>query len=496
MTISSLSFLKVEHRKKDFLVAIKPLTMKVLFPSTLFSLFIFNTCQSNLEKLQQLIESDNALVGATKTIISNFFVNKTTVTNFVTSLSTRSNLHEGHGLINEIVKSIDGTVNVRIENYSSVLKAVDRRIYNVFVVDGYASTLNILSIMELPTFRFDGFYIVLMVLPSKSIQTEIQIILEAFWKIFIVNVNVIAYKWNQRNEAVLYSYFPYSKNFCGKVNCEVVNEFQNNKFKRGEDFFPQKVKNFYKCPLKVALFEYPPYILMGNRTSIAGTDGLILQELSNQMNFKIDIQLADKELWGSLEANGSSTGAIEMITSRKVHFSIGFYVTTPLRNEFMKSSYTYTVVNLVWIVPPGRAFTAFEKLFKPFDFSTWTFVLAIFVSSAVVIIVLRFSSSKARRLFYGEHNQTAFINMMAIYFGLPNLKVPAKKFARMLLMTFILYCLVIRSAYQSGLFKFLQMASFKPHVESLSEMLDKEFDFYVSEAFSESISHLPALMNK
>lgn len=57
--------------------------------------------------------------------------------------------------------------------------------------------------------------------------------------------------------------------------------------------------------------------------------------------------------------------------------------------------------------------------------------------------------------------------------------LPAKNFPRVLLMIFILYCLVIRTLYQGGLFDNLQSEARGQKVGSVQEMLDRQFIFYI-----------------
>lgn len=469
--------------------------------SILLILLLLNCSDSHMNSLMPQTDLESVMIEATNMIIKKSFLNLTSTANFVVSLSSNEAKIAGEELLNKISRKLHGTLPLRIERPVSFIPILDRRTYNTFLVENYNTTLTILNSMTLKTFRYDGFYIIIMVLPSKSIYTDVHSILTAFWKNFIVNVNVITYKANRINEAFLYTYYPFSQHFCGKVYPVIANEYRNNDFIRGYDFFPQKMVNLYKCPLNVALFEFPPYVLLERQKNrkylVSGTDGSILTELSYRMNFTIERKVVtSKRLWGDVEDNGTSTGAIKMVMERKVHMAIGFYMASIRRNTFMKSSCAYTVANLVWIVPPGQTFTAFEKLFKPFAFYTWTSVITTFSISVLIVILLKFTRKAIRNFVYGKNYRTPLINILNIYFGGPSLSEPKNNFARTLLMIFLLYCLVMRSAYQSGLFKFLQMDAHEPPVSTFLEMIEDKFDFYVVEAFLDQISNMPGLMSR
>lgn len=57
--------------------------------------------------------------------------------------------------------------------------------------------------------------------------------------------------------------------------------------------------------------------------------------------------------------------------------------------------------------------------------------------------------------------------------------LPGRNFARYLLTCFILFCLVLRTAYQGKQFEFLQKDMRPADVATIDEMIDKNFTFYV-----------------
>jgi hypothetical protein len=131
------------------------------------------------------------------------------------------------------------------------------------------------------------------------------------------------------------------------------------------------------------------------------------------------------------------------------------------------------------LVPPGQAFSSYEKLSFPFDKETWFLIAFTFLVSYFVIFIINFASIKIRNLVFGERVASPSLNVAAHFFGLGQLVLPRRNFARFLVMSFIIYSLIIRSAWQGKMFEFLNKEQRKPQVESVEEAKEKYFEFYL-----------------
>lgn len=140
-----------------------------------------------------------------------------------------------------------------------------------------------------------------------------------------------------------------------------------------------------------------------------------------------------------------------MVIENKANLTIGYISSTVIRNVFMTPSYIYYTSNLVWIVPPGRLLTSFEKLFKPFRRLMWIGVLIVFVLSFIAIRIVKFQTTSIQDFVLGTQNTSPCLNIINIFFGGSLHKLPVRNFARTLLALFMIYCLVIRSSYLGNL---------------------------------------------
>lgn len=185
-----------------------------------------------------------------------------------------------------------------------------------------------------------------------------------------------------------------------------------------------------------------------------------------------------------------------MVIENEVNFTIGYTPQTVLKDLYMTSSYAYYTSNLMWSIPPGRLYSSFEKLFQPFKRIVWLCTSVVFISSFLVVIAMKFQPKNHRNFLYGRGTQTPCLNIVNIFFGGSLSRLPMRNFARSILCIFMLYCLVIRSSYQGALFKFMQMNTRDIQVESIEEMLAKNFSFYILDSSREFINEIPNVMTR
>lgn len=112
--------------------------------------------------------------------------------------------------------------------------------------------------------------------------------------------------------------------------------------------------------------------------------------------------------------------------------------------------------NVAYVYSTGEAYNSYEKLLLPFDMETWislggTFMIGFW--SIFIIITTRHIGWQ--RFIFGLSVRTPAFNMIIAFFGQGQNILPGRNFARYLLMMFILFCLIIRTGYQSVQFELL-----------------------------------------
>lgn len=103
--------------------------------------------------------------------------------------------------------------------------------------------------MSVNAYDYTGFYTI--VLQNATSQAIIRKIFEDCWKLYIANVNILVPTEGYKT-ILSYTFFPFTPDECEGVRPTIHNYFRNNTFLLNAPIFPDKFRNFFKCPLKIA----------------------------------------------------------------------------------------------------------------------------------------------------------------------------------------------------------------------------------------------------
>lgn len=374
------------------------------------------------------------------------------------------------------------------ENFNSSINT-QASYTNVILFANISNTLKILSKENLQYLRLDGFYILL----SFGIcnETNEKKIFELAWKQQIYNINLIC---NDNESILMKTFFPYQKEKCGNTDSIVINKFINYSWKN-EQMFPSKFANLFNCQLRVASFFYPPITMrqtLENGTyRYYGSEFEILKELSLILNFDINHNYVPKTgSSGLLLDNGTATGILKQTIDGDADILMAFYYLTYQRSKFLSFSHSHYSVPLVIMIPMGRPYSAFEKLFKPFQLVLWSTIILTFALALLTIAIINCQNGGIRRFIFGTKVTNPYMNFLNILMNGVQDVLPKRTFARYLLMVFMLFCLVLRTIYQGSLYQFLQSDDRKPDMERIDEMMKNKFVFYIRETLEHNIKNM------
>lgn len=125
-----------------------------------------------------------------------------------------------------------------------------------------------------------------------------------------------------------------------------------------------------------------------------------------------------------------------------------------------------------------------EKLYFPFQLSSWTCLSVCFVISAVVVAIIKFIKPQRRAFIIGQGNDIPFTNTINIFLGGTLPTTPGRNFARFLMMLWILFSIVLRGSYQGALFMFLKSQKNISIADTLPKMIEKDFKIYGDEGIA------------
>ncbi|KAG5670748.1 hypothetical protein PVAND_000989 [Polypedilum vanderplanki] len=445
-----------------------------------FVLFIlFSLVQGKIESLNNF---QHPLSKATGDLIENVIKDSEIQNVRIIMLMSNESSLENVDIGNEIVKV--ATTKFKIQTRGNLRQPIDRekRISPVILMVDSIGTFNLSKLrIEHDTPKF---YLVIL---TKGIFKEIIEILDFFWKNSVSDVNFLVL-----NQTVveMYTFFPFANKKCGTdLSLVLINTFDLTTCTwSGNQFFPSKIKNLHKCQIKVGVSVNVPMVIFNNKTTqkYDGIEVTLIREIAKEFDF-VPQFTKPYESVGAINSNGSSSGLISEVYKRKLDVAIGSLSLQIDRTNYLSATTSFATVPIVIVIPPTPQISPFAKLYLPFDFTTWSLLLAMFLIGYIVIIVTKLFAKTLYKLIVGKNVNYPFTNMFIAFFGLSQNVLPKANFSRFLLAKFLIFCLVIRGLYQGKLFDIMQKDIHEKESKTIEDLVSKNFIFYTYESLSRRV---------
>ena len=141
----------------------------------------------------------------------------------------------------------------------------------------------------------------------------------------------------------------------------------------------------------------------------------------------------------------------------------------------LQISKVVTNLDILMYVTPGEKYTPYEKLMLPFDRMTWTLLLVVFIITFITIFFINQMQKSVQYLVYGYKVNTPTINVIGIFFGISQTKLPDKKFSMFLLIIFLYFCLIFRTCFQSKFFENMTSEPRQPPPKTIGDLIDRNY---------------------
>lgn len=106
-------------------------------------------------------------------------------------------------------------------------------------------------------------------------------------------------------------------------------------------------------------------------------------------------------------------------------------------------------------------------------------ILLTFTSAFAVIIYVNFLSKPKQNLLYGNNIKMPALNVARIFFGIAQARTQKEMFPRIILLIFILYCLVIRTAFQGVFYEMITTDMKRVSPLTLDDLFERNYTIYV-----------------
>jgi len=135
---------------------------------------------------------------------------------------------------------------------------------------------------------------------------------------------------------------------------------------------------------------------------------------------------------------------------------------------------------IIVVIPLNDFYSGLEKLFLPFDVVTWILITITFAIGLITIMIVTQLSRTIQSFVIGRDVTAPTMNLLAAFFGLGQTQLPSKNFARFLLMLYIIWCLIFRTAYQGVLYDLLKSDGRRPQNTRLEDFIVKNATIHVN----------------
>lgn len=156
---------------------------------------------------------------------------------------------------------------------------------------------------------------------------------------------------------------------------------------------------------------------------------------------------------------------------------------------FIRTSNVIENLNIRILFTPSEKFTPYEKFFLPFDLGTWILLATTFLLTFMSILIINRLSKSTQILVYGNKVDTPIWNVISIFFGISQTKLPSKNFSRFILIIFIYFCLIFRTCFQSKFFEFLTSEPRQLPPKSVKDLILRNYNVFAIIENAGFISH-------
>lgn len=458
--------------------------MKFIF---FLSLLFYAHCE-NISKFNNLnnLSSYSNLAQVTKAAILQIFEIYATTVNMITPDRSNENVNDFTEQLCQLFSNDPRAIFRHIIPSRVMPFTRHRRRLVVLPIATFKDFMTFHGIISPINFWLNGFYVIVLV---NGEILEVEKIFELIWKHQIYNINIVFDAGD--GGIMIKTFIPFHSEMCNDTTARLINVFRNGSFTNdSEDFFKAKMRNLHNCSIRVAISNNSePAVITQTKPDgtyrLSGSNINIIQVISESLNFSINYTYLGLESY--VFDSGSSVGALNSVTKGDADLSLSDWWLVTDRLKFLSASIPYQSDKFIFIVPPGLSLSAFDKLILPFDPLVWIFVLAVLLIGFLVISIVKCRAKNIQNFVFGANIQHPFLNMLIGLIGGMQIKLPKRNFARFLLMIFLMYSLIMRTLYQGSYYKILKSSKHHKLVESIDEMLAKDFKFYLHSGIADPL---------
>ena len=287
------------------------------------------------------------------------------------------------------------------------------------------------------------------------------------------------YLRNETSSLDLFTIDWYTEKRCSKNQRVKLNSFDKKSKTWNKNLvIIEKFKNFNGCMLTIRLgAKYMMTSIDKYTQEPIGPIVDLFKAMAHVGNFTYNYQLFNRISSSDATKNIEDQPKHGMIMESNIHLQKAIFLLSAV-GEKIHFLTSFREEKVSCVLTPGEPYDSYAKLIFPFDYWTWIFLLVVFGCTFFTIFLIAFLPCKLHNIVYGENVMTPALNVGAIFFGMSQTQVSFRNFPRIILITYILFCLVMRTAYQGVLFELIAADIRKPLPKTFHDLYMRNYTIH------------------
>lgn len=126
---------------------------------------------------------------------------------------------------------------------------------------------------------------------------------------------------------------------------------------------------------------------------------------------------------------------------------------------------------------PCETYTNYEKMVFPFDFFIWISTTGVII----LVALLSFAINRSKRFILIVSQRTSLVEIFGIIFGNSVNRVSNRNSIRIFILSFTMFCLIMRTAYQGVFFEMMTSDMRPPIPQSFKELNERNYSLLSSD---------------
>ncbi|KAH8240537.1 hypothetical protein KR038_007769 [Drosophila bunnanda] len=362
-----------------------------------------------------------------------------------------------------------------------------RRHFNVIFTDSFAAFSEIRMEYYAREYNYNEHYFIFLQARDRLLQNEMRLIFDYCWRYQLIHCSVQVQKSN--GDILFYSYYPFGERGCADMEPQLINRYNGSSLVEPE-IFPRKLRNFYGCPVRCALWHSPPFLRLSEEDVDAlsvtgGYEGRLLLALAEKMNFSIAVRPIQRNV---------RDGTLEMLQRGEADLTLGGIRQTVNRSMVATSTHNYHQTREVFgVLASSYELSSLDILLYPYRLKIWLGILGVVALSAL----LQLAVDRLLRKHGSDANLGArsWLNLELIFVGMPLMDTPRSHTARLYCLMLMMYTLIIRTIYQGLLYHLIRTHQLNRWPQTIESLVERNYTVVLTPIVLEALKEIPSVQH-